>query len=235
MTKTRHQTDVKADPLAILQAARVFRHLPIDAQRRLAATARIERCDARRLIVSRTAPPEHIRYIVEGAVELLLTSPNGREARLPPMRKGEWATWVSCFADAERSHDLWAAPSSIFVAFPAAAVCAAVRKNPDALMEVIQLIGSRMRALIAWNLNAYLASDEQRLGGLILHFSQAAPSDRRVLIANVTQEQFAQFGFGSRQRVARLLKRLECRGFIELGYGHISICSAERLREFVIG
>ncbi|MDE2364127.1 MAG: Crp/Fnr family transcriptional regulator [Hyphomicrobiales bacterium] len=226
----RSQT-VEPDPLAILRAAHVFRHLSDAARRSLAATVRVERCPSRTLLVSRTSPPQHLRYVAAGAVEPSLSSPSGREARLPPTRVGEWATWVSCFVDAQWAHDLWSAPGSVFVAFPIPSVRAAVGKNPDALLDVIELIGLRTRALVAWNLASNLASDEQRLARLILHF--APRTDDRSTQAEVTQEHLGQFGFGSRQRVSRLMKNLEARGLIEVRYRRITIGSVDKLRDFI--
>ena len=221
------------EPLAILMRARIFRHLRQTALHEVAASARIERYKKRSLLVQRGVAPEHIRYVVEGGIEFVLTTPGGREAKIPPLRPGDWAAWPACFIDQPPLHDLWSAPSSVLLAFPVGVVRSAVSDNPTALLEALALISTSLRSLMAWHLAVSSVTDEQRLGQLLFHLGERNRQEGEdKTTAHVTQEQMAQLGLGSRQRVARLMRKLEAAGLIETSYRAVSIRSLSALRTF---
>ena len=224
---------IEAEPLDLLKRSKVFRHLPPARLRAIAAAARVERYRERTLLVQRGASPEYIRYVAEGGVELIQTTSDGREAKLPPHRPGDWATWAGCLVDGPLPHDQWSAPSSVFVAFPKSIVRAEVADNPKALLEAVEIIGRSLRALMGWHFAVSLATDEQRLCQLLFHLGERSrQGGAEQSTATVTQEQIAQLGLGSRQRVARMLRKLEERGLIDMHYGYVAIRSLVRLREY---
>jgi CRP-like cAMP-binding protein len=223
----------KIEPLAILQDAKVFRLLPTEVLRDIAATARIERYKERKLLVQRGATPEHIRYVVAGGVEYIQTTTDGREAKVPPHRAGEWASWIGCLTDDPLPHDQWSAPGSLYVTFPKAVVLPAVSGYPKALLEAIDLIAKSLRALMGWHFAVSLATDEQRLGQLLFHLGERSRLEgKETSEVAVTHEQMAHLGLGSRQHVAKLLRKLEERGLVAVRYGKVSIRSLTKLRVF---
>ena len=176
--------------------------------------------------------PEHLRYVHRGGIELTFSTIDGRVASLPRIRPGEWATWLGCFRDEPQKNDIWSTPSSVLVAFPVHAVRDALVKNPQALLAVIDLIGDRTRTLVQWTLSANVAAPEQRLARMILAVmtgtgDQGGPSQVRM-----TQEHLGNLGLGSRQRVARLLRKLVQRKLIQAHYGVIYVPSRRKLRKF---
>ena len=205
------------EPLAILKRARVFKHLRQAALHEVAASARIERYKKRSLLVQRGTAPEHLRYVIEGGIEHVLTTPGGREMKI----------------EQPLLHDQWSAPSSVLLAFPVAVVRSAVSDNPSALLDALAIIGMSLRAMMAWHLAVASVTDEQRLGQLLFHLGERnRQGDSDVTTAHVTQEQMAQLGLGSRQRVARLMRKLEEAGLIETSYRTVSIRSLSALRAF---
>ncbi len=236
MTTARQKSANTIEPLAILRRSKVFRKLAPDVLRDIATTSRIERFKERSLIAQRGTILSSIRYIVEGGVELSMTTADGREARLPPHRPGDWATWAGCFVDTPLPHDLWAAPSSTMLTLPRQVVRSAVAQNSEAMLETLDSIGKSLRALMSWHFSVSLASDQQRVAQLLFHLAER---NRRIgderSDASVTQEQIAQLGLGTRQRVARLLRGLEAQNLIEMHYATVTVRSLERLREFGFG
>lgn len=233
MAKKQPTRAKEADPLAVLRANKVFRHLPLDALRQLAARGRVEHFHERTLLVRREETPQQLRYILTGGLGTSLSTRDGKEASLPPHRPGEWATWPGCFLDAPLAHDLWCMPRSRFIAFPKSAVRAAIAGSPEAAMEVIGVISRSLRFLTAWSLATGLVSDEQRLARLLFHIAdnndEKSAGEAAVLL---THEQIGQLGFGSRQHAARLLGVLQAKGLVELHYSSIRIHSRNALREF---
>ncbi len=233
MAGQQQSIDPDFDPLSILRTSRAFRHLKAAELKELAALGRMERYDQRTLLVQRGTVPRYIRYVINGGVEIKLTTRGGREAQMPPTRADDWATMVGCFVDEPLPFDLWAAPASTLLAFPIRAVQSALSTNAAALFDILTEFGAAACDLISMQLAVYLTSDEQRLCNIILCLSKSlASKSPGSLRANVTQSQIAELGFGTRQRVSKLLKNLEARGLVELQRRSVSIVSPVRMRDF---
>jgi CRP-like cAMP-binding protein len=224
------------DPLTILQEATVFRRLPSEVLVDMAAMARIERFPDRALIVQRDTHPKHIRYIIEGRVDSTVSTPEGREAWLPAHRRGDWVTWGGCMLDGVIPHDLWAGASSVMLALPIAFVRAAVCASPEALLDIVLLLGESQRALMSWHFAVTLVSDERRLARLLFHMmDRDGAVGSNAATVKITQEEIGNLGLGSRQHIARLLTKLEKKGLIETSYGKIHIRAVAGLRELGFG
>lgn len=225
-------TDPECDPLAILESSDTFSLLPTQALRDLASLARVERYQTRSLLVGQGRKPEHIRYIVEGYIDLLLTTPDGRSTALP-LFAGSWATWLGCISEKPLPHEMWSSKSAVFVAFPRQQARDAIVSHQAALLSALEHIGDSNRYLMAWALGVNLHAPEKRLAYLLAVLARAL--DAAATHGGempITHEQIGQLGFGSRQRVGRLLAAIERRGLIETGYGEIIIPSWQRLIAF---
>lgn len=215
------------------RSSAVFEKLPTDAVRELFAKGRIERYATRSLLVAQGIVPDHFRYVLEGHNDLTLSTPGGRYTTLP-ITSGQWATWLGCFSDRPLQHEMWSCKGAVHFALPRQAVRAAVDVSPEALLAVIEHIGETTRFLVAWTLGATLLAPEKRLAFLLLAaIGRETLSSAGEHEASLTQEQIGHLGFGSRQRVGRLLQALEAEGLVETRYGAILVPSRERLNAYV--
>jgi CRP-like cAMP-binding protein len=225
-------TSQEFDVLANLEHSEVFRLLPAEVLREVAVMARMERYHERTLLVPLGHVPEHIRYVISGSVDLTLSSADGRMASLPIL-PGQWATWLGCFSSSPVPHEIWSSKSAVFLAFPNHVVRKVVSSEPRAMLEVIEKICYTLRFLIAWTLSATAFSAEKRLAYLLLVASSGSAQTAPEAEAAITQTQLAQLGFGSRQRVGRLLLNLKKHNLIDMKYGCIIIPSRENLKAFI--
>jgi CRP-like cAMP-binding protein len=221
------------DVLAILNSCEVFATLSEAQKRELAGKARVEHYAERTLLTLRGETPDYIRYIVSGSIDLVLSTAEGGYSSLP-MFEGRWATWLGCFGSEPLVHDLWSSAPATFVAFPCRDVQKMVSNNADALREVIEQVGEWTRFLTGWMLSFAAFGPEKRLVYLLLLASSDACSiAQEGRPAAVTQTHISQFGFGSRQKVSRLLRSLADKGLIEMKYGGVVIPSRARLERFI--
>jgi CRP-like cAMP-binding protein len=221
------------DILDILKSCSVFATLTEAQLRELVGKARIEHYSERTLLTMRGELPEHIRFIVSGSIDLVLSTEEGGYSSLP-MFEGRWATWLGCFGSEPLVHDLWSSAPGTFVALPCRDVQKAIANNPDALREVIEHVGEWTRFLTGWMLSFAAYGPEKRLVYLLLlASSNACAIAREGQPAAVTQTHISQFGFGSRQKVSRLLRGLADRGLIEMKYGGVMIPSRARLQKYI--
>jgi CRP-like cAMP-binding protein len=221
------------DVLAILKSCSVFATLSEAQLRELYGKARVEHYSERTLLTLRGETPEYIRYIVSGSVDLVLSNEEGGYSSLP-MFEGRWATWLGCFGTEPLVHDLWSSSPATFVAFPCRDVQKSIANNAEALREVIEQVGEWTRFLTGWMLSFAAFGPEKRLVYLLLlASSEACGIAREGQPAAVTQTHISQFGFGSRQKVSRLLRGLADKGLIEMKYGGVVIPSRAKLEKFI--
>jgi CRP-like cAMP-binding protein len=221
------------DPLAILKSCSVFATLSEAQMRELAGKARIEHYSERSLLTLRGETPEYLRYIFSGGVDLVLTTEEGGFSSLP-MFAGRWATWLGCFSSEPLVHDLWSSAPATFVAFSCRDMQKTLAQNPEALRQVIEHVGEWTRFLTGWMLSFSAYGPEKRLVYLLLLASSESCSiAREGQPAAVTQTHISQFGFGSRQKVSRLLRSLAEKGLIEMKYGGVVVPSRARLQNYI--
>ena len=106
-----------------------------------------------------------------------LTTADGREACLPPVRPGEWTPWPACFLDAPLAHDVWSSPSSIFLTFPMTVMRTAIFDHPHAMQEALEVLSGLSRRLVAWNLSTNLFTGERRLAQFLAYMIEIQQAD----------------------------------------------------------
>jgi CRP-like cAMP-binding protein len=221
------------DVLGILKSCTVFASLSESQLRELSGKARIEHFSERTLLTLRGEKPEHLRYIVSGSIDLVLSTAEGGFSCLPVF-EGRWATWLGCFGSEPLVHDLWSSSNAISIAFPCRDILKAVSDNPEALRQVIEHVGEWTRFLTGWMLSFSAFGAEKRLAYLLLLASSSACGiAREGQPTALTQTHISQFGFGSRQKVGRLLRSLADKDLVSMRYGAVVIPSRGRLEDYI--
>ncbi len=221
------------DVLALLKSCAVFAPLGAAQLRELCGKARIERYSEPTLLTMRGEAPDRIRYIVSGSIDLVLSTEDGGYSSMP-MFEGRWATWLGCFGCQPLVHDLWSSHGATYVAFPCRDVQRAVNGNAESLRAVLEHVGEWTRFLTGLLLSFAAYGPEKRLVYLLLlASSKACGITEEGKPAAVTQTHISQFGFGSRQKVSRLLRGLADKGLIEMKYGGVTIPSRAKLEAYI--
>jgi CRP-like cAMP-binding protein len=221
------------DIAGILKSCGVFADLGDASLRELGGKARIEHFTERTLLNLRGEKQDYLRYVVSGSVDMVLSTADGGYSCLPIL-PGRWATWLGCFGAEPLVHDLWSSGHATAVAFPCRDVQKAVADNPQALQQVIERVGEWTRFLTGWMLSFSAYAPEKRLAYLLLlASSKACGIAQEGAPTALTQAHIGQFGFGSRQKVGRLLRSLSERGLVGTRYGAVVIPSRARLEAFI--
>jgi CRP-like cAMP-binding protein len=221
------------DVHAVLRQSRVFACLSEAQRRELAGKARVEHFADRTLLALRGEMPEYVRYVVSGGIDMVLSTPDGGYSSLP-IFQGRWSSWLGCMGAEPIVHDMWSTAPASYVAIPCRDVQKAIGGNAEAMRQVIEEIGVLTRFLTGCVLSFVAYGPEKRIAYLLLLASSVACSltEEGRLVA-VTQTHISQFGFGSRQKVSRLLRGLAEKGLIEVKYGGVAIPSRARLQKFI--
>src|SRR6266436_2753573 len=102
--RSNDMRELPRDPFTILSNSKIFGLLPIDVRQKLAASCKMEHYGQRTLLVSRGETVQHLRYVLEGRVELRRFSAQGQSAMLPIVA-GNWSTLTGCLGNSPLQHE----------------------------------------------------------------------------------------------------------------------------------
>ncbi len=214
----------------LLKTSPVFGGIPDDEIVRLATLARQDYFPDRTLLIPADTQPDQVWYVLEGNVQTGIFSQSGKPASLPPIASGEWMPWMGCFLDTPVSHEYWCDAQSRLLSLPTKTVRMLAQRHPQIYLEALKTVGGRLNRMMSWYLASRLLVPEKQLAYLLAGLYPAGQMDPITLTLSL--EQIAAMGFGTRQRVARILARLEKRGLLKRGFKSVSIFSRRDLVRF---
>lgn len=225
---------VKAVARTALRSCSVFRGLPSDVVEQLAQIANREHYDEPTLIIERGVPAVSLRYIVAGHIVGKTHDPDGHEVELIPYGIGQWITWLGTFTNGPMVQDYWSSANATFIAFPNERLLELTSPYPVIFRHILDEVGQRFRTALDWIWTTNLSVTEVRVARHLLILCREFESSPRMEIA-VSQDSLARTLGLSRQTLSRLLKELEQRGFLEIGYRTLKILDSNGLRAFAWG
>jgi len=214
----------------LLKSSSVFCDIPEDEISRLSALARQDYFPDRTLLISADTHPEQIWYVLDGSIQTGIFSQSGKLASLPPIARGQWTPWMGCFLDTPLPHEYWCDAQSRLLSLPTKAIRAIAQRHPQIYLKALKTVAGRLNGMISWYLASRLLDPEKQLAYLLAGLYPAGQTDQYTLTLSL--EQIAAMGFGTRQRVARILARLENRGLLQRGFKSVSIFSRRDLVRF---
>lgn len=228
--------EVAEEAYCVLRSTAVFEPAPDAELRVLAAHARVERVDAETVLCAAGEHLDSLRYIRAGSVRAALTTAGGAGATSPPIMPGGWATWPGVFYSPPPPYDLVAGAGSQFFVFPRTRVLSLADAYPLICRRVIDELSLGVRAITSLMLSTGAENGERALARAILAAASLVtpPQEGPVRLA-ITKEDVGRLGFGSRQRVSRLLQSLTAAGVTRARYGVIEVPSLLRLEAYAEG
>jgi CRP/FNR family transcriptional regulator, cyclic AMP receptor protein len=219
--------------LALLSEDAVFGQLEAPQRASLAHSAQIEHYEVPTLLNAAGHPLGMMRRVLEGHIEIIARHVDGEEVALGDVGPGGWGTWVACLAASPPEHDFYSSADARFLALPSAVVRQVFQNQPALYPLVIAEIGVQLRQLMAWAGDSALLAPEQRMAKLIHLLANAHRIDGATGKLKVTQNRLARMARCSRQSANLLLRSLERRGLIAIGYGQFDILDMAALRAFI--
>jgi CRP-like cAMP-binding protein len=222
---------VRAIARTALHSCPVFRILPKEVIEQLAQIAGQEHYDEPTLIMERGKRATSLRYTVAGHMVGKTHDPDGHEVELIPYGVGQWMTWLGTFSGGPMVQDYWASAGATFIAFPNERLLEITNPYPIIYRPMLDEVGQRFRTALDWIWTTNLSVTEVRAARHLLILCHEFEPSPRMEIA-VSQDSLARTLGLSRQTLSRLLKGLEERGFLEIGYRTLRIIDLDGLRAF---
>ncbi len=216
----------------LLRAGRWFGSLPDAFQRDLIATGVVRNLSKGQWLFSRGDLPSGLFAVLEGAVRITASAPNGKEVLLAVVEPPMWFGEIAVFDGLPRTHDAVAAEKSAVLHVQKEGLDRLLEREPRYWRDLGLLIASKLRlTFLAMEDSAVLPLADRLARRLLMSVERYGEwHDRTSRVVELRQQQLATMLSTSRQTVNHLLKDLEAQGIVRLSYRHIEILDLDQLR-----
>ncbi|MBI1188403.1 MAG: cyclic nucleotide-binding domain-containing protein [Alphaproteobacteria bacterium] len=202
---------------AALAKAKLFQRMGADARRRLAATGAVQALEPRARLFSKGDEGDAMYVVLEGEVEVRISSEGGRDVRIAALGAGSVIGEMAALDGGPRSADVDAVRRTRLLRIPRDSVVEAMRAEPDTLIDLVAELSRRLRDTDAALEDAALLD----LGGRLARLLLREAGDGAVV--SLTQVEMARRIGASREKVNRKLHEWCDEGIIALGRSGVRI------------
>lgn len=172
-------------------------------------------------------------YVVTtGALDVSVVSAEGRKLSLCIMREGEGLGEISLFDPSERTATATALEPTSLRAIAANDIRKAIEDQPDLAIDLLMLVGRRMRWMSSQISEQALLPLSARLARRIIYLSASTPSGQTL---EMSHARLAEFVGATREAVSRMLSDWRKEGLVELSRGGISVEDKQGLDDLAEG
>ena len=193
----------------------------------LAPEARVRSVVQGEMVLRQGVPVRQLVMVVDGWLEIGLTSQGGRRLVLDQVPPGG-VCGLPALMDARPSlQDARAGVDSLVLMVPRAVVLGLVQTLPGFADVLLRMLADRVRALLSAYANRALITLEPRVATLLLRLAGGQGQESSL---QISQEDLAAMLGVSRQALSPVLKQMERQGLIQLAYRRLQVIDPARLR-----
>jgi len=210
--------------LGALQHMPLFSGLPESGLRELAAFTLHQRFPRGHTIFCRGDSGDRAFIILQGEVDLIVDSPDGRELILARLGPGEHFGEMALIDDLVRSATARTASATELVVVLRSTFLRAMEGRPEISMHIIRVLAQRLRASNE-KLESFAYRDaKSRIARTVLELDRTHAEP-----VHVSHEELSNMSATSRQTTTRILGEWEASGYVELGRRGILVKNVEAL------
>lgn len=211
-----------------MAASLIFRNLSEGLRTRLAAQGRPHEVGLGDMLCRAGEPGESVYVVLEGELEVRLSTAGGRDVRIISLRPGDLVGEMAALDGGPRSADTVALRTTRLWRIPRSALVAALEAEPKAALALIAELSRRIRSA-----NDELeASAVLDLGGRVARLL-LQERNARDLVA-MTQTEMARRLGASRERVNRKLHQWAREGWVQILPTGLRLVVVEQLEAVVL-
>ncbi|WP_241908539.1 Crp/Fnr family transcriptional regulator [Enterovibrio norvegicus] len=237
MSNSIHCQDVPVDScsetFSLFRGSKVLEDVDDHVLAELASHAKFEHYRIPTLLNTANHELIHLRFVIEGQIELVGRNVDGDEACIAVLGPANWVTWLGCFDLRPPQYDFYSSANCKVMAISCKKVREIANANPELYRIAINAISDRFRLLMEWTTDSALLEHEKRIAKLLLLVSRLNNEhDIAHPAIYYTQDRLAVLSRCTRQTLSRSLKLLEQQALIKVGYKRIDIIDLEGLESF---
>lgn len=217
----------------LLARGRWFGALPEPLQSALIGAGQVQRLDAGARLFARGDPNAGLYGVLEGAVRIGATGPDGREAVLGQVETAQWFGEIALFDRGPRTHDADVVVATRLLWVPRERLEGLLDDEPLWWRHLGELLAEKIRAVFTGLEELALLPAPARLARRLIAMAEGhgmlAPglAQRRI---GVNQAQLGAMLALSRQTVSEVLRDFEARGWLRRHYGEVELLDLAALR-----
>jgi CRP-like cAMP-binding protein len=212
---------------AALAKSRLFQRLAAETRVRLAAGGVLVSLDPRARLFAKGDKGDALYVVLEGEVEVRLSSEGGRDVRIAALGTGSVIGEMAALDGGPRSADVDAVRRTRLLRIPRDAVLEALEAEPKALIELVTEMSRRLREADAALEDAALLD----LGGKLARMLLREAGDGAIV--SLTQVEMARRIGASREKVNRKLHEWSAEGWISLGRSGVRLVKRAALEGLI--
>ena len=170
--------------------------------------------------------------IIEGALEISVTSEDGRKLALDKMTAGDLFGEIALFDPGPRTATVMAMAPTRLLRLRNSDVISAIRATPELAVDMIRLAGERMRYMSTQIGEQVFLPIAARLARRLIYLMDEANDGSERL--KISQANLAEFVGATREAVSKTLSEWKREGIVDLSRGEVRIADREML-EVVAG
>jgi CRP/FNR family cyclic AMP-dependent transcriptional regulator len=206
----------------------LFRDIPEAALTTLARVSTLRTLPKGKILFDQASPSDQAYIVRSGCVDLVLTTPDGRELVISSMRPHDIFGELGVVTGATRSTQAVAQKASEVVSIPAQDFLAQLEGETKLMRRVLEITSRRLQQSSERESALAFMDAPSRLAKELLSLSE---EDRHSEdLVTISQAELAQHIGTTRQTVANTLGRWRRRGWIITGRGKIMLVDRSALR-----
>ena len=224
------------DLLKRMQTLSLFQGIPAEKLKALAERASYRTFKAGDMFIGETDSAHAFYVIITGQVKLYKSSPEGREQTLNLLGPGDSFGMCTAFAIETFPANAMALEESGILLIPGAVMEAIAMKEPRLLVNIIQVLSTRLRESMTMIESLSLKEIPQRLASFLIHaLKQQGDQQKNQLELTVTQRELAKILGATPEALSRGIRKMSNAGLLALDGRSIRILDREALGELAEG
>jgi CRP-like cAMP-binding protein len=215
-----------------LRRCALYAHVGSDGLRTLAGLMVVRRFRRNEVIFHQGDPGNALHVVTDGAVKIVLPSPDGEEAIIATMRRGDFFGELALLDGAPHSASATAVEPTETLALPRAAFLELLEEDGGLRMALLTGLTAELRRLTGHVEELHFLDLAGRLAMRLVRLARAdAPSSRTDVRLDwpYTQSDLASMIGGTRQSVNRLLSELVDDGLLSIESDSLVITDLDAL------
>jgi CRP/FNR family transcriptional regulator, dissimilatory nitrate respiration regulator len=199
--------------MVLLRSLPFFGGLPEERLARLARGAVVSTHAPGDVIAAKDQPGDAFYLVASGRAKLFQIGTDGREQTLYILGPGEPFCLCSLIDSGEFPAFAAALTETRILTFPAKALAAAAKDDPDVLFDLLRLMCGRLKDAMGMVASLALLDLPGRVSGFLLHEAKRGPGDDVVRL-DISQRELAKIVGATPEALSRALRRLAEAGLI---------------------
>jgi CRP-like cAMP-binding protein len=217
---------------AALSSAPLFKDIPEEARRAILASAKQVSLRKGQLLFERGDPGGTMFVVVDGMIEISLSTVEGRKISLNLMGAGSCFGEVSAMDGGDRSADATAAAPTSLLSISRNALYSCAREYPDVALALAHMLSERVRWITdSVEDYALLPLDRRLARRVLILFDRFGGKEQTIAMS---QEDLADFVGATREATNKILAQWRKRGWIAMGRRSIGLLNRHELDEFAM-